>query len=81
MSVDTDELIKEAIKMNMVSKRIKMCFQWLDGQIGFDIDYRKRASLMSQLKEITENTYPVFDELGDYRGYMEKGEWNEIKGE
>lgn len=43
MSADTDELLKEAIKMNSVSKRIKMCFQWLDGQMGFDIDYTKRC--------------------------------------
>jgi len=78
MSEDTDELINEAIKMNLVSKRIKICFQYLDGQIGFDIDYRKRASMMSQLIGIDEKNYPVFDDEDDYRGYIELGEWHEI---
>jgi len=73
MSKDTDSLIKEALAMNKAGDRIQICFDDLDGSIGFDIDFRKRASLMCHLQGITPTTYPKYDDEGNYTGYVSNG--------
>lgn len=73
MTTDTDGIIAEAQMINHLSKRIKICFDALNGEVGFDIDFRKRASLMCHMQAITYTTYPLFSEEGDYIGYMDDG--------